>query len=31
MALLHSIGALFWVILRCRSELIYTDGYLLNC
>jgi len=30
MTLLHSIGALFWVILRCRSEVIYTDGYLLN-
>jgi len=30
MTLLYSIGALFWVELRCRSELIDTDGYLLN-
>jgi len=30
MTLLHSIGALFWVSLRCRSESIDTHGYLLN-
>jgi len=31
MTSLHSIGELFWVQLRCRSEMMDTHGYLLNC
>jgi len=28
---MHEKGALFWIYLRCRSELKDTHGYLLIC